>query len=57
MQVVIASVTGCILLWRHAFDLAAIFLVTMEISAVVGAAWGGRLQNKFRRGSGEVAAR
>jgi hypothetical protein len=57
MQVVIASVTAGILLWRHAWDLAAVFLITMEISAVLGAAWGGRLQSKFRRGSGEVAAR
>jgi hypothetical protein len=57
MQVVIASVAGCILLWRHAWDLAGVFLITMEISAVIGAAWGGRLQNKFRRGSSEVTAR
>ena len=57
MQIMIFAVAGGIFVWRHAWDLAAIFLVTMEIGAVLGAAWGSHLQNRIRRGTGQAALR
>jgi len=57
MQVIIGLVTLGILLWRHAWDLAGVFFITMEIGAVLGAMWGARLKSKLDRTTGEVALR
>jgi uncharacterized membrane protein YfcA len=57
MQVVIVLVTLGILLWRHAWDLAGVFFITMQVGAVLGAMWGARLKNKLDRTTGEVALR
>ena len=57
MQVVILSVTAAILVWRHLWGLAALFFVTMQVAALLGALWGNRLKGKFQRGSGQATAR
>jgi uncharacterized membrane protein YfcA len=57
MQVMIGLVTTGILLWRHAWDLAALFFITMQVGAIVGAMWGNRLRNKLERNAGQAALR
>jgi short subunit fatty acids transporter len=57
MQMVIVLVTGGILAWRHLWDLAGLFFITMQAAAVLGAMWGTRLQIKVRRASDRVALR
>jgi hypothetical protein len=49
MQVLIAVVTCGVLAWSHVFGMAALFFVTMQIAAVVGAMWGMRLKDKVER--------
>ena len=51
IQLVIGVVTAGVFVWRPLWDLAALFFVTMQIAAVVGASWGHRLQNKVQRAS------
>ena len=57
MQVLIGLVTAGIVLWSHAWDLAALFFVTMQVGAVVGAMWGNRLRNKLERNASQGALR
>jgi len=57
MQIVICSVTGAVLVWRHLWGLAALFFVTMQVAALLGALWGNRLKGKFQRGSDQATAR
>jgi len=51
MQVLIGVVAGGVFAWRQAWGLALLFLIIMELSAVLGAAWGSRLRSKFGRDS------
>jgi len=55
--VMIGLMTTGISLWRHAWDLAALFFITMQVSAIVGAMWGSRLRNKLERNAGQAALR
>jgi hypothetical protein len=48
MQMVILGVTIGVLMWRHLWDLAAVFFLTMQIGAVLGAVWGTRLKKMSR---------
>lgn len=57
MQLVICAVTGGVFVWRPLWDLAALFFVTMQIAALLGASWGQRLQNKFQRASDAAVRR
>jgi uncharacterized membrane protein YfcA len=57
MQLVIWAITGGVLAWRHLWDLAAMFFVTMQIGAVIGAMWGQRLKSKVLRSSDAAAGR
>jgi uncharacterized membrane protein YfcA len=57
MQLVICAITGGVLAWRHLWDLAAMFFVTMQIGAVLGAMWGQRLKSKVLRSSDAAAGR
>jgi MFS-type transporter involved in bile tolerance (Atg22 family) len=57
MQVMIGLVTTGVLLWSHAWDLAALFFITMQVGAVFGAIWGNRLRNKLERNAGQGALR
>lgn len=49
-QAVIAMIAIGVLRWTHLWDLAALFFVTMQVGAVVGAAWALRLRGKFLQG-------
>jgi uncharacterized membrane protein YfcA len=57
MQVLIGLVTTAILLWRHAWDLAALFFITMQVGAFLGAIWGKRLRNKIEGSAGQASLR
>ena len=46
MQVLIWLVTFGVLIWSRIWGLAAVFLVTMQIGAVLGAMWAVRLRAK-----------
>ncbi len=46
MQLVIGVVTCSILIWSRIWGLAAVFFVTMQVAAVIGAMWAVRLKGK-----------
>ena len=47
MQAVIWLIAFGVLAWAHMWSLAALFFVTMQIGAVVGAMWATRLKNRL----------
>jgi hypothetical protein len=49
MQIIIAAITAGIFVWSHLWTVAAMFFVTMQFAAVVGAMWGQRLKEKVDR--------
>jgi hypothetical protein len=51
MQIAIWLVACAVLLWSHVLALALVFLVTMQLGAVIGALWGYRLKSKVERGA------
>lgn len=50
MQLVILLITWGVISRTHRLGLAAIFFLTMEVSAVIGAAGGYRLRKRLQRG-------
>ena len=48
MQFVMWLIAGGVLLRTHRLFAAAVFLIVMQLGAVVGAMWGARLKNKFQ---------
>jgi hypothetical protein len=48
MQMVMWLITGGVVLRTHRLFVAAVFLVVMQLSAIVGAMWGARLKNKLQ---------
>ncbi len=49
MQVFIALVTLAMSIWSRAPALGAVFFVVMQVGALLGAAWGTRLDRRLRR--------
>jgi hypothetical protein len=49
IQSMIWLVTAGVFMWSHAWIVALMFLVTMQIAAVIGAMWGYRLKGKVHR--------
>ena len=49
MQLLIAAVSCALLAWSHLWSLAALFFLSMQFAAVVGAMWGVRLKDKVLR--------
>jgi uncharacterized protein involved in cysteine biosynthesis len=49
MQIFICSVTVAIFIWAHLVLLSAIFFLTMQLGALLGAVWAARLKNKLER--------
>jgi len=47
IQVVIVIAAIAVLVWSHLVALAALFFCTMQLSAVLGGLWAGRLKRKF----------
>ncbi len=48
MQIVMWFIAGGVLLRTHRLLVAVVFLVVMQLSAIVGAMWGLRLKNKLQ---------
>jgi uncharacterized membrane protein len=48
MQIVMWLVAGGVLLRTHRLFAATVFLIAMQLGAVVGAMWGARLKNKLQ---------
>ena len=46
IQLVIGIVTCGVLLWSRTWSVAALFFVTMQVAAVIGARWAVRLKAK-----------
>ena len=52
IQAVVLGATLMIWAISHSRDLAGLFFVVMQASALVGASWGARLKHKVDRASG-----
>lgn len=50
MQIVMWFVAACVFFFSRVWTLALMFLITMQIAAVIGAMWGHRLKGKVDRG-------
>lgn len=57
MQAIICGVSAAIFLWVHVAALAALFFITMQLSALLGAMWAARLKNKLERHSAKMMLR
>jgi hypothetical protein len=55
MQATICAVSIGIFLWAHVWQVATLFFVTMQIGAVIGAAWAVRIKAKLERHSAKLA--
>ena len=49
-QAVILMIAAAVVRLTHSWSLAGFFFLTMQLSAVVGAAWALRLRGKFLQG-------
>ena len=47
MQIVMWLVAGLVLVWTHLWIVSSVFLITMQIGAVLGAMWAVRLKRMF----------
>jgi hypothetical protein len=47
IQSVVVVITGVVLYLSHSLSTAAVFLLVMEMGAVIGAMWAQRLKNKL----------
>ncbi|HTQ02781.1 MAG TPA: hypothetical protein VMI54_02950 [Polyangiaceae bacterium] len=56
-QACIVCVTVAILIQSHRIFAAAVFFVTMELGAVVGAMWAARLKRRIERSQGFLSSR
>ena len=50
IQIVIAIVTGAVLIWSRTLTAGAVFFVAMQLSAFLGAGWATRLSRLQERG-------
>lgn len=56
-QAVIALIAVAVLRLSHSWSLAGLFFLTMQLSAVVGAAWALRLRGKLLQGHPAATSR
>lgn len=49
-QAVILMISAAVFRFSHLWDLTALFFLTMQVGAVVGAAWALRLRGKLLQG-------